>query len=180
MPDDPPSAVSRRTLLAVGGSGLAAVLAGCARPDALGGGPRAASAPGSPDPSEEPETAPDVVTAEQALTEIRAVRDLVQDVVARFPGLAASLTPVVAMHAAHDLALAGAVPTAPTPSASTPDDDTDAPEARPRALRAALAAEETLRDDLAGLALRAESGAFAQLLASMSAAVAQRAARWPS
>ena len=52
------------------------------------------------------------------------------------------------------------------------------PRKRAAALRALQAREQRLHTSLDGLALRAQSGDFARLLASMGAAIGQRLAGW--
>jgi hypothetical protein len=80
------------------------------------------------------------------------------------------------MHRAHEKSLADAVPARARPSA------TPAAYAVPRkgdvALTRLAAREQRLHDILDALALRAQSGDFARLLASMGAAVSQQLTVW--
>jgi hypothetical protein len=54
------------------------------------------------------------------------------------------------------------------------------PARRKVALAGLAAVEQRLHTSLDGLALSAQSGDFARLLASMGAGIGQRLARWPS
>ena len=54
------------------------------------------------------------------------------------------------------------------------------PRKREKALPVLATREQRLHDTLDGLALRAQSGQFARLLASMGAALHQRLATWPA
>jgi hypothetical protein len=139
-----------------------------------------ASDPVSDDETPKPSTelAPDVAVATSALAEIRAVRAAVDGTLSRFPESRARLAPLGQMHRAHEKSLADAVPPRARPSAAP------APYAVPRKRDVALdrlaTREQRLHDTLGGLALRAQSGDFARLLASMGAGVAQQLAVWQS
>ena len=98
--------------------------------------------------------------------------------VSRHPGTRPGLVAVVRMHRAHEASLADAVPAQAKPSA-TPAPYT-VPHGRDAALRRLAARERRLHETLDALALRAQSGDFARLLASMGTAVNQRLAGWPS
>ena len=172
MPDlNPADAVnrpSRRTFLAVGAAGIAAWgLAGCSGDTAPGPTPAKAPARG---------VTPDVAVATAALEAIRATRTAVQATQARYPATRSQLMDLRQMHGAHEATLVNAVPDQARTSASP------APYAVPRkreaALRALKVKEKRLHDALGVLALRAQSGDFARLLASMGAAVDQRLAGW--
>jgi hypothetical protein len=121
---------------------------------------------------------PDVAVATTALAEIRAVREAVSATVSRFPATRPGIGSLVALHRTHEAALVDAVPERARPSARP------APYAVPRSKQKALVTlarrEQRLHDTLDGLALKAESGQFARLLASMGAAVHQRLAAWPA
>ena len=82
------------------------------------------------------------------------------------------------MHRAHEASLVDAVPDRARPAAAP------APYVVPRkravAMRKLETREQRLHDTLAGLSLRAESGDFARLLASMGAGINQRLTVWPS
>ena len=168
-PSDAGNPLARRTLLAVGVTGMAALgLAGCSDDDD-GGGRTARATPARG-------VTPDVAVATAALGAIRATREAVVATQARYPATRAQLTALSRMHRAHEATLVDAVPDRARTSASP------APYAVPRRREAALRAlrkrEQHLHTSLDGLALRAQSGDFARLLASMGAAVDQRLAGW--
>lgn len=159
--------LSRRALLAAGAGAAGLVVSGCS-----------VNNPVSDDTPPKPSTdlAPDVAVATSALSEIRAVRAAVSGTLSRFPAAETRLAPLSKMHQAHEVALADAVPDRARTSA------TPAPYVVPRkrdlALANLAAREQRLHDTLDGLALRAQSGDFARLLASMGAAVSQQLAVW--
>lgn len=166
--------VSRRSVLAVGLLGL--TVSGCRiTRDTDEAGPEAsASSTATTSPAD---LAPDVVVATEALAQVRAARDALTATTTRIPGLAASLTAVAAMHAAHETSLVDAVPDG---AGSTPGATPYAvPRGRTAALTRLAAAERQLHTSLDALALRAESGDFARLLASMGAGIGQQLAEWP-
>ena len=158
--------MSRRTVLAgfVGGAALLSV-AGCSDDDQAGHRAR---------PTRPAGLAPDVAVATTALAEIRAVREAVTATLQTVPG-----------HPLDDRVARGDAPDArgdPGRRGARPRVDVG----RPRAVRRARATatrrvkalavhEQKLHDTLDGLALRAQSGQFARLLASMGAAVAPAA-----
>lgn len=117
---------------------------------------------------------PDVALAVEAVAAITVVQRLVEATGRRHPGLTAPLQSLLSMHQAHHTALVDAVPD-DVELGGTSQPPQVAP--RPAVARRQLAqAEETLRGQLRGFALRAESGPFARLLGSMAASVAQHAA----
>jgi hypothetical protein len=163
--------LSRRSLIAfavAGGAGL--VTTACSRDE-----PTATEKAPPPSPAE---LTPDVAVATTALAEITAVRAAATSTLARFPAVRPQLSPVVAMHRAHEVTLADAVPararttTAPAPYV--------VPRRRAVALAALAAREQKLHTTLDGLSLRAQSGEFARLLASMGAGISQRLTAWPT
>lgn len=168
MADSP--APSRRSVLAVGLGGAGALaLAGCAdeaepRPT----GPQASAGPAG--------LAPDVGVATTALSEIEAVRVAVSATVRRFPAVRPQVGGLVALHQAHEATLVEAVPQRARPSAGPAP--YVVPRDRDKALAKLAARERRLHESLGGLALKAQSGQFARLLASMGAAVDQRLATW--
>lgn len=182
MVDDAASAdgraLSRRAVLG-GAAGLlglvATTAAGCSveNPVTRRDAPRAPAA-----------LAPDVSVATRALAEIRAVAAAVDATVARFPGTRSRLASLAALHRTHEVSLADAVPDRATAAASPSASPSASPTASPapyavprdrdRALTALTAREQRLHDALGALALQAQSGDFARLLASMGAAVSQR------
>ncbi len=164
-----PSTVTRRSLIA-GAAGMAALAAsGCS-----------VNNPVSDDKAPTPpaELAPDVAIATRALAEITALRAAVSGTLARYPDSRGQLRPLVRMHRAHQRTLVNAVPERARPTAEP------APYVVPRkqeaALRKLATREERLHDSLGRLALRAQSGDFARLLASMGSATSQRLSVWPS
>ncbi len=162
------SPLSRRSLIAVGAAGVAGLVASaCSASDPVPDDDTSQSPAG---------LAPDVAVATSALAEIRAVRTAVDKTVARFPESRPRLVPLGQMHQAHEKSLADAVPARAQPSA------TPAPYVVPRKRDVALSnlatREQRLHDTLGALAVRAQSGDFARLLASMGAAVSQQLAVW--
>ena len=160
-------AVSRRSLMVVGALGLAGLTAaGCSVDN-----PVDDDAPARP-----AALAPDVAVATRALREITAVRTAVEETLRRYPVARARLAPMVELHRAHEKTLVDAVPDraesspSPTPYA--------VPRRRAAALRVLTPREQQLHVALDGLALQAESGEFARLLASMGAGIAQQVAVW--
>lgn len=159
-----PGGVSRRVLV----GGLAGLtLAACSGQEEPRSEPSAAPA----------SMAPDVAVATSALAQVRAVRQAASSTLTRFPDARATLAPIVALHRTHEAALVEAVPA----SARTSDSSAPyrVPRRRDRALGALVTREEQLHDGLGALALSAQSGQFARLLAGMGAAVHQRLAQWP-
>jgi len=158
-------AVSRRLFLAVGAGMSGLVLTGCAG-DAPVSGTRTPSTPAA--------LAPDVAVATRALEEITAVRTAVLRTLRRYPASRSRLTALLAMHRAHEAALADAVPDRARSSLAP------APYVVPRRREVALSRlttkEQQLNAALGRLAVRAQSGDFARLLASMGAAVGQHLA----
>jgi hypothetical protein len=161
--------VSRRTVLAgaLGGAGILAVAAcsdqtptGTQKPDSPAG------------------LAPDVAVATTALTEIRAMREAVASTLRKFPATRSVVGTLVQLHQTHEATLVDAVPArASTSAAPAPY---AVPRNRDRALARLAVREQQLHDTLDGLAMRAQSGQFARLLAGMGAAVHQRLAEWPA
>lgn len=114
---------------------------------------------------------PDIAVAVQAVASIDAALRLVQATTGRHAALRPSLQPLIALHQAHRAALVRAVPHEVDLHAGQP---APAVAARaPIARQRVVAAERTLQGQLRGFTLRAESGPFARLLASMDAAVGQ-------
>ncbi len=167
MVDFPASgSLSRRSLLTVGAvTGLA--LSGCSVDN-----------PVSKDktPQESAELAPDVAVATRALAEIKVLRTAVTQTQTRFPATRAQLAPFAQLHKAHEASLADAVPDRATTGSSTAPAPYAVARQRDVALRNLRAREQRLHDTLDGLALQAQSGEFARLLASMGAAISQRLA----
>jgi hypothetical protein len=133
--------------------------------------------PGSRQPAAPAGLAPDVAVATRALAEIRAVREAVAGTLARFPATRATIGSLMALHRAHEATLVDAVPDRAEPSSGPKP--YAVPRNRDKALAALAVREQRLHDTLDRLAVRAQSGQFARLLASMGAAVHQRVAAWP-
>jgi hypothetical protein len=127
----------------------------------------------TPAPEAVRDLAPDVAVAVEAVTLVRSARAAVEATGVRHPALAPRLAPLLAVHAAHLHAVVDAVPdgvdTTPAAGAAYA-----VPQRPGRALVELATHERTLHDGLVGLALRAESGAFARLLGAMAAAVSQQ------
>ncbi len=164
--------VSRRTLISTGAGVAALVVTGCSGEKSSRGAAAPTGAAG---------LSPDVAVATTALAEIRSVRVAATSTLTRFPPLRPDLRPLVGMHQIHEKSLADAVPDQADPAVSG---STIAPYVVPRGRAAALARlaerEQRLHDTLGTLALTAQSGDFARLLASMGAAIGQRLAGWPA
>jgi hypothetical protein len=160
-------ALSRRSLIA-GAAGLAALaVTACST---------SGSTADDATPAAPAELAPDVAVATRALAEIRAVRAAASGTLSRYPAVRSRLAALVQLHEAHEATLTDAVPDRARTSASP------APYAVPRrrdaALRSLTTREQRLHDTLQALALRAQSGDFARLLASMGAGISQQLAVW--
>jgi hypothetical protein len=160
--------LSRRGLLAAGAGGAVLVpLAGCSVNNPF-------SDEETPAPEAVRDLSPDVAVAVEAVTAIRAVRDLVQASTRRHPQLVAPLQGLLDMHAAHLDALVDAVPDRVDTSGSA--EPPAVPGRRPVARKRVLARERALQQQLVGFALRAQSGPFARLLGATSASVSQHLA----
>ena len=158
--------LSRRAALGLGAGLGVGALGGCALNNPL-------SEERTPAATAVRDLAPDVAVAVQAVTLIRGAETAAVASGDQHPGLAAKLSGLLETHRAHLTALVDAVPdgvdTTPTPG--TPYAVPPAPAA---ALTQLAATEQTLHDELVGLALRAESGPFARLLGAMAAALSQQ------
>lgn len=165
--------------LVAAGSGL---LAGCSElPDVDLSTLDPRSDPATPTTTEprepaDPDAEADVRTLEAAYAEVLASSALVTAVADRHPRLDATLRPLLALHRSHAEVLAGAAPD--RPEASPPP--TRAPRRRARALELVRSAEATTQTRLEGWAMDARSGAFARLLGSMAAGVAQQRSLLPA
>jgi hypothetical protein len=162
-------AVARRTLFTAGAGIAAWVATGCSVDDPVTGD----DTPRSP-----AELAPDVTVATRALAEITAARMAVTSTLTRFPAVRPALATLVPLHQAHEKSLVDAVPARARTSA--PAAPFVVARGRDAALRNLARREQRLHDTLDALALRAQSGDFARLLASMGAGVQQQLAGWPS
>jgi hypothetical protein len=163
-PSRPPHGpVSRRSVIALGLAGLGSVgaVAACSSAPSPTSSSNQQARPAS--------VTPDVQTATEALAAVRTAHQVVRATAQRFQATRLGLAPLEAMHVAHERSLVDAVPAPQRGSAAA------APYAVPHRRDVALgrlqASEATLHDTLQALALRAQSGEFARLLASMAAAV---------
>lgn len=156
VPARAPLAATRRTALCGALLGLGGV-AGCDldRPARSPAGRGSGSA-----------TDPDVDLVDEVRTELARLSELVSEVAARYPRLQSPMQDLRALHAAHLEAL----DTAPGAPAGFAGQLTSAA----TALTLVRAQETRAQNRLADWSVRAESGALARLLASMSAAVAQQ------
>jgi hypothetical protein len=176
--------VSRRSLLALATTGVAgsAWASACSLAGTSGepeGGSR--STPATPTERVTRTAAPvtpeelDLPLAQEMYLACASAEDLVRRTLRRHPDLAPSLRPVAAVHLGHAELLLGALGDATTPGGADPIP------ARARAAWAVVRRREgALQETLRGAALRAQSGALARALASMSAAVAQQRANLPA
>jgi hypothetical protein len=112
---------------------------------------------------------PDVQTATVALAAVRAAHQAVTATAQRFPAVRPALSALAATHAAHERSLVNAVP-ARERGTSTPAPYV-VPARRDVALQRVRAEEDKVHGSLQALALKAQSGEFARLLAGMAAAV---------
>jgi hypothetical protein len=159
--------LSRRTVIAgVLGSAAGIAVTGCSDDGSTAGKPSTSPAGMSPD----------VAVATTALAEIRAVREAVSATLARYPATRSVLGSLVTLHRTHEATLVDAVPDRASPSAAPAP--YAVPHQREKALTTLARREQRLHDALDALAMRAQSGQFARLLASMGAALHQRLFEW--
>ena len=167
MPDRRPASVTVGRRAAVLGVMATVVLGGCDHGDDIGG-PAATGSPsaGTPTPST-PEQTPDEALVEEVLTELDAALAVLAS--ARgLPTLRAVVTALQRAHRQHVHALAGEAEAASA-----------GPLSPATALQAVRRSEKRLQSALVDAAGRAESGALAKLLASMSASATQHLAALP-
>jgi hypothetical protein len=159
VPARPLTATRRAALAVTAGLGGLAV-AGCTTDD---GDP-----PTSTSTTSAPSVDADSTLVSDVAGRIAAADALVRQVLRDSPLLRSDLGPLRRMHEAHLEALGGYDGSArsPRPPRGRPTD----------ALQQVATSEQRLQRTLATAAVRAESGTLAKLLASMSAAVAQRLA----
>lgn len=165
-----PRRLSRRTALVAGAGGCLTALAavsGCSVNNPFDT---------EPTPAREAvrDLSPDVAVAVEAVTAIRASRQLVDAVLRRHPALRTRFQGLLEMHRAHLDALTDAVPDGVDTRGSEQPPPVDP--RRQEARGQVVDEEQRLHDRLTGLALRAESGAFARLLGSAAASVSQHMA----
>jgi hypothetical protein len=157
---------ARLTRRAALGLGIGVVAAGCSLNNPL-------SEEKTPAADAVRDLAPDVAVAVEAAALVRAAQAAAESTGERLAAIAPKLAGLLAVHRAHLGAVADAVPDGvdTSPDTGTPY---QVPARPARALAQLVATEHKLHDGLVGLALRAESGAFARLLGSMAAAVSQQ------
>ncbi|MCX6397714.1 MAG: hypothetical protein NTV23_14605 [Propionibacteriales bacterium] len=116
--------------------------------------------------------APDVALAVTAVGALAQAQARIALVTKTFPALRPRVAGLTELHAAHLQALRAAVPKTvdPTPAEALPA----VPASRTAALEQVAQTEQALHNRLVGLALRAESGPFARLLATMAAGLSQQ------
>jgi hypothetical protein len=170
VPPDLPL-VRRRTALTgtLGGMAAAVFATGCDTGDDLGENDATRSPSASASVAQEPEQTPDEALVDDVLSRLGAAVAVLQ-AARRFQQLRPNLAPVLHAHRAHVDVLEG-------------DVAGQAPASRPADAAAALEAirmsESQLQAALVDAAGRAESGALAKLLASMSASTTQHLATLP-
>lgn len=161
-----PARLGRRTALGLGIGAVAGVaLGGCALNNPL-------SDDKTPTTRAVRSVARDVAVALDAITLLRGALTAVASTGERHPALAPRLADLLALHQAHLAAVVDAVPEGVDTTATGPAYVVPAGPAP--ALGQLTTTETSLHDGLVGLAMRAESGAFALLLGAMAAAVSQR------
>ena len=162
---DAPALTRRTTLALCLGGGLSLATVGCAVHNPL-------EEQRTPAAEAVRRLAPDVAVAVETVTLLRGADSAATTTGARHPALAPRVAGLLDTHRAHLAAVVDAVPDGVDTTAS------GAPyvvPARPAlALAQLVRTEHALHDSLVGLAMRAQSGAFARLLGAMAAAVSQR------
>ncbi|HEX2175669.1 MAG TPA: hypothetical protein VHG70_07140 [Nocardioidaceae bacterium] len=125
------------------------------------------------------EVDPDVALLEEVAASTEALVTLYEAVVGRHRGLRRDLRPVLDAHRAHAAALGDAAPRRGSARrrrrrrGGQGDGPVDVPAQESRAVRRLAGAERQAASDLLDATRRAASGAFARMLASMSASSAQ-------
>jgi hypothetical protein len=166
-PDARPRAISRRHAVVAGGVALVA-LSGCTSEGSEPSG--SSSSPAAPPSSTAASTDPDRAALDRAAA-------LSSELLTQVTGAGAAVDPggrLAALHTAHLEALAEATgataspTTSPSASPSNPPQHQGVKRSGARLRRQELSAQR----ELAGLAVAAESGAVARMLASMSAGIA--------
>ena len=155
----------------------ALVVAGCTGDGVPGAGSGPTATPGGGTPTRPP-VPRDVALAAAVLRGEQAMLDRVAATARRHPRLADTVAGARSTHRAHVRLLREAVPDgAPSRTPARPFPPGQVPRRPGPALAALARAETRLSDEGQRNAVRAESGSFARVLASMAAASAQQAAR---
>ncbi len=157
-----PVTVTRRSLV---GAVLLGTAGGCSLGPADPDDPPTYTPPGAPDDVVTDAPDPDAALVDDARAALSAAHRTAQGTARSHPRLAGELTPLARLHRGHVDELGGLLPDAGRPG---PRGESDG-----RARRRVLAVEDDLQQTLVTAAVQADSGALAQLLASMAAAVAQ-------
>lgn len=156
---------TRRTVVGLCGA-AAAALAGC---------DRTVTSPGpgrhGPAPTLAPADEADLAVLDDVRAMLAETLDRVRAVTRRHRSLRRQTVPLIALHRRHLATVSQAGET----SVASPAHRPRIPQDPGAALTMVLAEEDALREHLVTASVRATSGPFARLLASMSAAVAQRA-----
>jgi hypothetical protein len=154
-----PPLVRRRT--AVLGAAATLLLAGCDHGDDIGGDPSSSGTPSTTGPSAStPPPTPDEQLVDQVTTELAAALGVLLTA-RQSPGLRVLVVPMIRAHRRHLEVLDGGATGAQPGGAAPPE------------LRTVVATERRLKAALVEAAGKAESGALAKLLASISASVTQ-------
>lgn len=175
MPDPRPL-VRRRTVLGAPLAGLAAtaLLAGCDSGEDIAPPGADGSGSATPEPSEAaPEQTPDEALVDEVLAALTTALAVLAQA-RKAPAVRQHAVPLLKAHRRHVLVLEGDLEN------DVEDESPPGPLPGPAALRAVRRSETTLHSTLVDAAGRAESGALARLLASMSASVTQHLALLPA
>ena len=174
-----PPRLSRRT--AVGGAAAltALVVSGCTQDGAsrTRSGPAAIESTANSETPTRGPVPPDVALAAAVLRDEQSMLDQVAATARRHPGLAETVSGARSTHRAHVRLLRQAVPDGTRRTPPRPFRPGQVPRRPGPALAALVRAETRLSAVGQHNAVRAESGSFARVLASMAAASAQQAAR---
>lgn len=163
MPPTPGDArITRRGAALAGLAGSALLATGCTSRGSGGTAPRRTE----PDP--------DLALVTSALAAEQALVDQVEATTRRHPSLRRQLRPTLAVHRSHVRLLAGAAKGGSTPAAGR-GRRAHVPGSSTAAIAALARSEGDLRQSHAAAAERAQSGAFARVVAGMAAAAAQQA-----
>lgn len=119
---------------------------------------------------------PDVAVAVSAYARIGQVTEVLDRATRHHHALRHRLAGLAALHDAHQRMLQSAVPEDHRPARARATGRGRVARRRGEALQAVVTAEHGLRSSLEDLAVRAQSGEFARLLAAMSAAIGQQLA----
>lgn len=156
--------------------GVVATAVGCAPAASPSGQGGRTTSKGSASAGQPRAVSPDVAVAISAASQVRQAADLLHRTVRRHPRLRGRLTALSAVHDTHLRLLRQAVPPGEHEDRSSTTARQAVPPRAAAAVDGVVRVEHGLRQSLEGLAVRAQSGEFARLLAAMSAAVGQQLA----